>query len=101
MGNLAESINDPTKVTTFAQGITAAVTGTGLNVLLDFGASQLGLDGLKQSVRNVLQFIPRTVENLLRRLISTIVSRIAAVLPGNGSTGLYAGVVGTVRSFTY
>src|SRR5437899_4741243 len=107
MGNLAASINDPdpdvrtAKVAEFTRGIVTAVTDRGLNVLLDFAASQLGLGGLKRGVQNVIQFIPNQVDSLMRRIVGAVASRVTALLPGGGSTSLYGGLVGTVRTFSY
>lgn len=106
LGDLAASIAIPAgqpnqALASFTQCIVNVISNTGFDLMMDFAMRQLGLGNIRQNIQRVLQFIPNTVDTMMRRAVSAIVNSITSALPNGGSTGLYAGMIGSVRPISY
>jgi hypothetical protein len=80
-----------------------AIQGPGLNALLSFAASQLGLGNLQQQVQQVINWIPNKVDEVMRKAVAAIAGKITALLSGGSSAAgsRFRDAIATPATFTY
>ena len=107
VGDLAASVSNPgspqavAKLNDFKGRIINAIENQGLPMILNFALQQLGLGGIREAVKNVINFIPARVDDLMRRAVREIVTRVMALPPFNGNSALYTGIIGPRQTVTY
>ncbi len=83
------------QVTTALVGAFGASVKTGLS----FAASQLGLERLKEKVRQALAAIPAKVDQAIRTAVTTIAANVAVALPWSRAAGIPANTLADPNRF--